>query len=68
MACLDGSWRFSDETLPVSALLADKTRYYRPLASPWLRFLWCDCRAASDIEAEGTQIDNVAHGRHTANA
>ena len=30
--------------------------------------LWCDCRAASDIEAEGTQIDHVAHGRHAANA
>ena len=27
-----------------------------------------DCRAASDIEAEGTQIDHVAHGRHAANA
>jgi hypothetical protein len=61
---LDGSWRFSDESLPVSALLADETRYFLPLAS----FLWCDCRAASDIEAEGTQIDNVAHGRHAANA
>ena len=68
MACLYRSLRFGEEYLPVSACW-----WIKPdITYPWLLlgfvFYGAIAAQASDIEAEGTQIDHVAHGRHAANA
>ena len=33
-----------------------------------ISILWSDCCAAADIETEGAQINDVAHGGHAAKA